>query len=1001
MRRIAALVFLLMPLVACEASNRGETLVLDNFESQSSLDRWEGSAALSRDYPAQGKSCLALDLGDRRFRYLQSEKIPRDWSAYDLLKFDIYNPSGRIQIGSIQIFDEPGSDEQAAIEGQSYRGRKIFLNKGWNHFELMLKTAMVENGDRPLALDKIRRLRLYFDRISGKLYFDNFRLVAGEEPPETLSKVDPRDCRVVIDNRYVYPQLAGPVDKIVPSREIRRLRAGAAEEISRLKKELEPATLQGYQTFYWRIPLITADVGLGIRSKCVWFQNEEEEKKILEYVISSCAEASDEVEGLLTARGRTLEEPSDEVNPQYLYVPPYPPLKGLKQWGGYFRDKQGLPVIVFSMLNINRGPLLEYFTPFDHRLESYTVGGGSRYDIESSPVYEAFHKYSGTHRVGWDGWCGHLIKDRWSMGGRKENVVICLESPHIRQAVLEYMKIRYNRWKQNPNLLYNIMAYELMYICYCERSRQMFRDWLRKKYGSIGKVNGIWSTEYRSFAEVTAPAAYNAAPVPDANRAAWYDWACFNTRRFTDYLKWVKSEMRKLDPVVQICAGGTSSMLSSSNSTSGIDEEMIINEVDDVILNESGSSHIFSDLFLSLSQQKKAMVEPEMGGGVHGILLQFLHGKSAIAKWHWPRTLSREFPGFAQSSIPHSWDIPLSEVGEVLKLGLDVRRLRQEIAEFTVPEPEVAILYSKSSIIQVPPHLVRAGRTPYLNAVFSTWEGSRYLGCRIGFVSEKQILAGRLARFKLLIIPAVKYIRPEVVDEVFDYVENGGVAVMVPETFLFDQYARQNDRITELDLKIKEVTLPPVLGEGELVRNYDQSITQTIVYGEVKNTVRTEDRDIFRGRRLSLQTGGLVQTIDPGDNPVLASFEDGRPAIVLVTRGKGRVYYLASPLVADDYHELLCPLAEDLRLDRPVLAVDSTGSPVTGAEVRAVERDKYLLVYACNLGAEPIGFDLKSEYAIGRVEDLRRLRVVEGGHVSLSPYEETIFRVGMNNRKIR
>ena len=218
MRRITALVFLLMPLVACEASNRGETLVLDNFESQSSLERWEGATALSRDYPAQGKSCLALDLGDRRFRYLQSEKIPRDWSAYDLLKFDIYNPSGKIQIGSIQIFDEPGSDEQAAIEGQSYRGRKIFLNKGWNHFELMLKTAMVENGDRPLALDKIRRLRVYFDRISGKLYFDNFRLVAGEEPPETLSKVDPRDCRVVIDNRYVYPQLAGPVDKIVPRR---------------------------------------------------------------------------------------------------------------------------------------------------------------------------------------------------------------------------------------------------------------------------------------------------------------------------------------------------------------------------------------------------------------------------------------------------------------------------------------------------------------------------------------------------------------------------------------------------------------------------------------------------------------------------------------------------------------------------------------------------------------------------------------------------------------
>ncbi len=112
--------------------------------------------------------------------------------------------------------------------------------------------------------------------------------------------------------------------------------------------------------------------------------------------------------------------------------------------------------------------------------------------------------------------------------------------------------------------------------------------------------------------------------------AAWYDWACFNNRRFTDYLSWIKMEMRKFSPNTPICAGGTSSMLSSSNSVTGIDEEMIINEVDDVILNESGSSTIFSDLLSSLSDKKMVMVEPEMGGGSHGILLQFLHGKSAI-----------------------------------------------------------------------------------------------------------------------------------------------------------------------------------------------------------------------------------------------------------------------------------------------------------------------------------------------------------------------------------
>ncbi|MEA2063890.1 MAG: beta-galactosidase trimerization domain-containing protein, partial [Gemmatimonadota bacterium] len=485
-----------------------------------------------------------------------------------------------------------------------------------------------------------------------------------------------------------------------------------------------------------------------------------------------------------------------------------------------------------------------------------------------------------------------------------------------------------------------------------------------------------------------------AQPTADVNRAAWYDWACFNARRFTDYLKWVKSEMRKLDPEVPICAGGTASMLSSGNSTSGIDEELIINEVDDVILNESGGSHIKSDLFLSLSGKKMAMVEPEMGGGVHNILLHFLHGKSSITKWWWARTLSRRYYGMNRSSIPHSWDISLAEVAEVLKIGLDVRRLRREIAEFTVPEPEVAILYSKSSIIQVPPHLVRAGRTPYLEALYSTWEGARCLGCRIGFISEKQMIAGdKLKGIKLLIVPAAKYSCPEVADAALRYMDEGGTVVMVPESFLFDQYAREADRVSDLGLKVEKVTLPKVLGRGALVQNYDQSFSQEVLYGQVSSRIETGGLDIFARSRPALQSRGLVQTLDPGQNTVLASFEDGSPAVVLVKRGKGRLYYLASPLVTADYHKLLAPLADRLGLNRPVLGVDKSGVPVTGAEVRAVERRNDYLVYACNLGEAPVEFDLKGEEPLGRIEDLRKLEPLTGVHVRLGPYQEMIFRV--------
>ncbi len=983
------------PPAGINSSETGKVLVLDDFENESSLERWDGPASISAARVAHGASALHLDLSDRTARRLVSENLPADWSGYEVLRFDIFSPGETVIMGGMQIFDELGSDEDAEAHGQSYRGQKLFMNPGWNRFEFMLEEAMVEEGDRPLELSAIRRFVLTFGGGPGELYLDNVRLTAGPEPQSTASKTDPRDCRVAIHNRFVFPSLYGPPEAIAVSPGIANLRAKAKQAVARLESEVKNAEMQGYQTYYWNIPLITARVGMEIRGKLVWFQNDEKEREILEYVIESCTEGAERVERLITAQNPDLVElPEDEVNPHVFYVPDYPKLKGLKQRDGYFRDGQGRPVIIYSMLNINSGPLLDYFAPFNHRLESYTVGGGSRYDIESSPVYEAFHKYENTARVGWDGWCGHLIKDRWSMGGRKESVVICLENEHIRDAVMEYTKYRHSLWKDNPDLLYNIMAYELMYICYCEKSQQMFRAWLRAKHGSLGRVNKIWGTSYGSLNQVEAPRTANGAPKADINRAAWYDWAMFNARRFTDYLKHCKENIHTLDDQTPITSGGTSSMLSSANSTTGIDEELMINEVNDVILNESGHGHIYSDLLTSLSDTKKAMVEPEAGGRSRNTLLHFLKGKSSITKFWWGRTPSVEYQGMNSGSVPHSWQITLPEVAEMLRIGLDVRRLAPEIAAFMDPEPEVAILYSRSSIVQVPPNLHRAGRTPYLSALYGTWEGSRYLGCRIGFVSERQITEGKLNKFKLLIIPATKYVRPQVARRVMSWVESGGTALVVPESFMFDQYASLNDLTEEFGVKVTDVVLPEVLGRGEVQQNYDQSFSQSVVYGDVDQQMTVENADIFAGRgAIKLKAGGLLQKLEVPNGKILAKFDDGGPALVLSSRGKGTIYYLAAPLDGSEYHKLLEPLALKLGLVRPLVGVNPDGTLVTGAVVRAVERERDWLMFACNISGEPVEFDISGQDELGQITELRSLTKLDGRHVQLEPYQEIILQI--------
>jgi len=523
----------------------------------------------------------------------------------------------------------------------------------------------------------------------------------------------------------------------------------------------------------------------------------------------------------------------------------------------------------------------------------------------------------------------------------------------------------------------------------------MFREWLTAEYGNVDSLNKTWKTNYRSFKEIRAPESHNARPVDSVNRAAWYDWADFNTRRFTDYMKWIKTEMQKFDPATPITAGGTSSMLNSSNSITGIDEEMIINEVDDVILNESAGSPIFSDLLTSLSEKKKVMVDPELGGGTHGILLQFLHGKSDISKWWWGNTPSAEYLRMNQSSLPHSKEISLADIDEVLRLSLDIRRLGSEVAEFTRDEPEVVILYSKTSILQVPPQQVQSGRTPYLDAIYSAWEGSRFLGCRTGFISENQILSGKLKKIKLLIVPAVKFTRPEVIETIKNYIHDGGTAVIIPESFMFNQYAQERNWIAELGINITGVTVPTIVGKSEKVQNYDQSFSQSILYGAVEKKIKTVSEDIFSNEPapLTMISNGLVQTIGQGRYSVLGKFEDGNTAIVYSKIGSGSLYYLTAPIRSNDYHILFSALAKKLTLKRPVTGIDQKNNLVTGTEVRGVERDDDWLVYASNLLPEPVEFDLHVQGKHGAIQNLRSLVNLPNAHIKLEPYQETIFRI--------
>ena len=999
-RLLGALILLIagLPLFSRLAlsGEAGKVRVLDDFEAESSLSQWQGPLRLSSAHPAHGRNCLEarFDASSSGFSLLVKKG---DWGGYDHLFFDVYSPEALPQILSFRLYDAVGGDGPDVARFDLYDAEgKLFLDPGWTHVEVGLRNLKASSELRSLALDRIRRFSISTDSSTRQLalYFDNFRLTSGTEGTDTASAVAPQDTITRLEGRWVSILQAGPAGQIPESETVRQLRERAQQEYQALETTIQSAEIMGLDTIYSQAEEVTAEIGLYFRPLLPWFNRDREKEKMFAYVGESCRQERKRLERLLTGEVRLPERDDTQIAGPAL--PPYPPLHGLPIEEGFFRDETGRPLFVISL----HGPsvaLQRFFaTPLQH-IESYSVGGGSRWTVDNSPVYEAFQKFPDTHRVGWDGWCGHLIRDLDSMGGKKENTVICLESPHIREAVERYIEREWRQWLKNPNLLYNIMAYELQYICYCERSQQMFRDWLEKKHGSVERLNETWSTHYQSFREVVAPPTKNARPLPGTNRAQWYDWACFNQDRFSDYLAWVKSVIRRFDPVTPLAAGGSFSMLYGGNGTSGIDEEQIINRVDDVIIHEGSGSTMGMDLQMALSEKPKPLCDPEMNlEEVRYLLPHLLHGKSVIQLWHWPDQPPYEYPHLINDSPAHSWKFSLSDVSALLRAVLDARRLSREMAAFTANPAPVAILYSRTSMLQLPPEMLTWHRTPYLRELENAYEASRFLDTKTTFVSEKQILAGKLSSFKVLVVPAASHMRSEVVESVTRFLKQGGSVVILPSSFLSDEYNRPANYLSRIGVQVEHIE--QIMGDrtGELEQSYDQSFHERVTYHSPHSEpLVVRSVGLFAKDPPALQAEGTRQVISlSGAHQVLAAFPNGHPALVSVNQGQGKVYYAATSFPRQSLSLLLNRIFEASGVRRAVRVRSENGELLSDVEARFVEGSLGRLLYMVNFGQSPVNALVEVDgHPCRGFYDLRKQEKLAGNHVLLPAGETMIFRL--------
>jgi beta-galactosidase GanA len=774
----------------------------------------------------------------------------------------------------------------------------------------------------------------------------------------------------IADNSY------SQISRTTPEQKVKREEARKC--LSELKSLIETAKKKNIDTLKFESVVLVSELGLEKR----WLLPYHDEKRIeyCEWVIKNCKESIEKLKGIIV----------DRYKPEKILQ--WPERKNLLIKNGYFYNEDE-PVLFFGM---NGGSNVDKFF-FQKEIDAgVSAVGGTRYNFQSEPIWEVYQKYPETHRVWGGGWCGHIIKDVFSIGGTGE-CVICLESPYTREAVVEYIK------KYLPKVTDEIkiinMGYEYYYICYCNYTKKMFQEWLKRKYIDIGKLNNIWKTTYKDFVEVTLPPMKG----EEENDAKWFDFAEFNCFRFTEYLKWAKTEMRKIAPDKYYCAGAPFYYFTGELGKSGIGVEDLNEEVNDVILNESGASTITTDLLWSLGNGKKLVYDPEYHGDIAHIYAHFLHGDGYISMWWWPNSPVMDPPSFYASDIPHSYKISLDDVLLTLNIGMDIRRIGKFITKFpkAALSAEIGLLYSKSSLLQVPKELRNSRSTPYVRELRETYDATLYLDTFTRIVTEKHILEGYLNSCKVLILPGVSHLPQEVFNKLLKFVEDGGVLVLIPNSLIFDEYNRPRDYLKEIaGIEIVSMKLPKIKVNKETVdvltkdEGFIMGPSSDVEMSDVKKSkIKILKKDIF-GDSIDLEGQGVVHKIKTDKNvEVIGEFLEGGSAITVNKIGKGKVYYLATPLEKNSLWVFLDNLIKDANIDRSVRIVDKEGKVIFGVESRTVKENGVYFTYIINFTGEDKNVKISSKESIKKITNLITEEITNKLEFLIKPNETLILKM--------
>jgi VanZ family protein len=151
--------------------------VLEDFESGSTMSRWEGEISRDTSQVYSGNYSGKIILPVRKYSGTTLTFPFRDWSAYKTLEMRIYNPDTQIMEMTLRINDEV----HELSEEQHFYDRfntKLKLQPGWNTITIALEDIKTAPLKRDMDMSKIVRLVWFIGEPQkpAEIYLDDLKL---------------------------------------------------------------------------------------------------------------------------------------------------------------------------------------------------------------------------------------------------------------------------------------------------------------------------------------------------------------------------------------------------------------------------------------------------------------------------------------------------------------------------------------------------------------------------------------------------------------------------------------------------------------------------------------------------------------------------------------------------------------------------------------------------------------------------------------------------------